>query len=188
MADVSGHGARAAVDMAITRVLVHSAVKDTLSPGAALGRLNTMLSEFVPTESFVTMFYGVLDPGRRTLRFALAGHPPPLLWKPGESSPEPLQRTPGFPLHVVSQAEFGEEEVYLPPGSTLFLYTDGLTEAFNSQREMYGVQRLGRLLGDLSPGPVQGMVDQVRQAVQEFTGATALTDDFTAVAVRSIGV
>lgn len=186
VADVSGHGARAAVDMAITRVLVHSAVKETLSPGAALSRLNSMLSDSVPTESFVTMFYGVLDPCRQMLRFALAGHPPPLLWKPGETAPQPLQRAPGFPLHVVAQTEFAEHEVYLPPRSVLFLYTDGLTEAFNSRREMYGVDRLARLLGQLPPGPTQAMVDEVRQAVRAFTGGAALADDFTAVAIQAV--
>jgi len=184
VADVSGHGARAAVDMAITRVLVHSTVKDTLSPASALGRLNSLLSDFVPTESFVTMFYGVLDPVHQSLRFALAGHPPPMLWVPGKTMPEELKHEPGFPLHLIADAEYVEHEVQLPAGSVLFIYTDGLTEAFNSEREMYGVERLARLLGELPAAPPQTLVDRVREDVGAFTGAMSLEDDFTAVAVH----
>ncbi len=186
VADVSGHGARAAVDMAITRVLVHSTVKDTLSPASALRRLNDFLSDFVPTDSFVTMFYGVLDPGRQILRFALAGHPPPLLWVPGKTPPEALGHKSGFPLHLIPQAEYTEHEIQLLPGSALFIYTDGLTEAFNNKREMYGMGRLAALLEGLPPGPAQTIVDRVREDVNAFTDATALADDFTAVAIRVV--
>jgi sigma-B regulation protein RsbU (phosphoserine phosphatase) len=134
---------------------------------------------------FVTLFYAVADPGRRTLTYVNAGHNPPLLFRPDGERPTRLKGT-GIILGVMPEAEFGEETIALETGDLLLLYTDGITEAINSREEQFGEERLIETVmncRDLPPGEI---VDRIRDAVTAFSGDEPQFDDQTLMVLRVI--
>src|ERR1700729_690809 len=139
LADVSGKGTAAALLMSATRGMLRSLVEAACTPGEVLTKLNRLLVEDFPAGRFVTMVYAVLDPVKRMLTFANAGHPRPLLIT-GISAPF-LDVERGIPLGL-GPGEFSEVEVKLPVGSRLVFYSDGITEAENQTDEEYGLARL----------------------------------------------
>jgi sigma-B regulation protein RsbU (phosphoserine phosphatase) len=162
--------------MSATRALIRSIALVHASPGEVLARLNQTLSEDFPAGKFVTMIYGVLNPASREITLASAGHPRPLLVN-GHSSFVDVE--PGLPLGL-GASSYPELTLQLEPGKHLLLYTDGIIEAMNSDYEEYGPTRLVEhfLRPDACP---EGLIDEVR----EFGSASDLTDDATAVLIRS---
>src|SRR6202041_1870928 len=139
LADVSGKGTAAALLMSATRGILQSLAEAACTPGEVLAKLNRVLVEDFPAGRFVTMVYGVLDPVKRTLTFANAGHLRPLLMT--GTSAQFLDVERGIPLGL-GPGDFSEVEVNLPMGSRLVFYSDGITEAENAADEEYGVAHL----------------------------------------------
>ncbi len=175
LADVSGKGMAAALLMSAARGILRSLVAADSRPGAVLTRLNRVLVEDFPSGKFVTMVYGVLDPAERTLTFANAGHPLPLLVTGNRS--ELLDANSGLPLGVAI-SDYPEKVVALAPGARVLLYTDGITEALNGEGEEFGTLRL-QSLAQQPKVSVEGMLNDVRW----FAGARALADDATVLLV-----
>jgi phosphoserine phosphatase RsbU/P len=177
LADVSGKGTAAALLMSATRGMLRSLVEAACTPGEVLTKLNRLLVEDFPAGRFVTMVYAVLDPAKRTLTFANAGHPPPLLMT--GTSAQFLDVERGIPLGL-GPSDFSEVEVELPLGSRLVFYSDGITEAENPTDEEYGLVRLQEhfLRTDAS---TESLLDNVRS----FADGSGLRDDASVILVKS---
>jgi phosphoserine phosphatase RsbU/P len=178
LADVSGKGTAAALLMSATRGMLRSLANACGSPAEVLGKLNRLMVEDFPPGRFVTLVYAVLDPENRTLRFASAGHLPPLLVDGSRALLVETER--GTPLGLVS-GDFSETTVELRQGSRLVFYSDGITEAVGQEDKEYGAQRLREhlLKSDASP-------ESVLEDVRRFANGAGLRDDATVILVRSL--
>jgi phosphoserine phosphatase RsbU/P len=176
LADVSGKGMSAALLMAATRALLRSIAPLYSSPAQTLAHLNRILEEDFPIGKFVTMVYGVLDASSRELTLASAGHLPPLLINHHCSF---LELDTGLPLGL-GVSSYPQCTITLTPGTQLLLYTDGITEAMDSEEEEYGSARLIKHF--LRPG---ACVDGLIADIKRFSAGSDRTDDATAVLIRS---
>lgn len=187
IADVSGHGAAAATVMAMFHGILHSYCGETTEPDAVLRWANTRLFEAGIEGTFITAFLGIYDPRTARIRYARSGHNPPLL-KSGQSGHVRILDDLGaLPLGVFDPYEITCETVELRPNDTLILYTDGITEAFDSTRTMFGEDRLRESLDRCSGAP-DCVVDSVHGALFKHTGSMSRADDQTLVAIRYLGV
>jgi sigma-B regulation protein RsbU (phosphoserine phosphatase) len=177
LADVSGKGTAAALLMSATRGMLRSLANTCGSPAEVLGKLNRLMVEDFPPGRFVTLVYAVLDPVNRTLKFASAGHLPPLLVDGSRALLVETER--GTPLGLVS-GEFSETTVELREGLRLVFYSDGITEAVGPEDKEYGAQRLQEhvLQSDASP---ESIVEDVRF----YADSAGLQDDATVILVRA---
>src|SRR5215211_1392017 len=145
--DATGKGVPAALVMSTTCGMLQLAAQelDSSSPGEVLSRVNETLFARIPSNMFVTCFYTVLEPESATLRYANAGHDLPYLWHDGAA--EEL-RARGMPLGLMPGMHYEEKEIVLQEGDSALLYTDGLVEAHDPQREMFGFPRLQALVSE----------------------------------------
>jgi phosphoserine phosphatase RsbU/P len=182
IADVSGHGAPAAVIMAVTHAIAHLHPGRGIPAGELLGFVNMTLARRYTVEngSFVTAFYGSYDTSTRKLRYARAGHNPPRLLRGGLV--RSLEGKGAVPLGVSPEAEYVECVEFLKSGDLLLLYTDGISEARNAEREMFGTDRLDQALMG-GPPTARGCLDRVLAQLREFTGDGFPLDDQTLLAV-----
>ncbi len=186
IADVSGHGAPAAVLMAMARVLVHTS-GELQPPGDVLARLNDALCDNIPAGQFVTVCYGALDPEARTFEFATAGHPPPL-YVPPEGEPHPLgPAAVNLALGLVAGTQYEEDVAELEPGASLVLYTDGVTEARNESGAEFGRRGLSAAVSADGAGSAEGVRDAILRALSAHVGEAPLWDDITLVVLRAQG-
>jgi sigma-B regulation protein RsbU (phosphoserine phosphatase) len=188
--DVSGHGAPAAVLMAITHAIAHAQPGTHTPPAALLAYLNNQLaSAYTHDGSFVTAFYAVLDPHERTLNYSRAGHNPPRLAR--GNTVLSLDGVGAFPLGIVDDQAFEQATVKLESGDLLLFYTDGITEALaplhsDNAGSMFGTDRLDVLLLACSAVRPDECLNQIRAAVAEFCQNAPPTDDQTLIAVRCV--
>ncbi len=177
LADVSGKGMPAALLMSATRGIVRSLAPLASGPGEVLARVNEMLLNDFLTGRYVTMIYAVLDPARRTLTFASAGHPWPLLCHGADVIP--LHTDAGFPLGMLP-GEFTERTIKLCCDFRLLFYTDGISEELNREDQEFGSQRLAQFVARHD-----GSVTELMEAIAEFRGGCRQKDDATVVLLRS---
>jgi phosphoserine phosphatase RsbU/P len=183
IADVADKGMPAALFMALTRTLLHAAARETPSPAEALRRVNELLLPDTKQGMFVTAVYAVLDQNTGELTYANAGHNPPL-WVRRDSL-ERLTRT-GVALGASEDAHIQENTITIREGEFLLLYTDGLTEAFNLEGDMFGETRLLRAVGWQESASADDMIKTIESALDDFVGNTPPSDDLTMLAVRRI--
>jgi phosphoserine phosphatase RsbU/P len=176
LADVSGKGMSAGLLMSATRAILRSLAPLYASPAETLEHLNRILTEDFPPGKFVTMVYGVLDANSRELILASAGHLRPLLINHHCAF---LDLDTGLPLGL-GASSYPQCTITLSPGTKLLLYTDGITEAMDSNEEDYGP---GRLIEHFlqSDACVDGLIAEV----QRFGRGSDQSDDATAVLIRS---
>ncbi len=184
IADVTDKGVPAALVMATTRSILRAAAERLVSPGAVLERTNEVLCPDIPPKMFVTCFYALLDPATGHLCYANAGQNLPFVQRQG--AVDELRAT-GMPLGLLPGMGYEEKETILHPGDRLLLYSDGLVEAHNRQREMFSTPRLRDLLaahcGDAN------LVDYLLAQMREFTGPDLeQEDDVTFVTVEHLPV
>jgi sigma-B regulation protein RsbU (phosphoserine phosphatase) len=177
LADVSGKGMPAALLMAAVRGILRSIAPFASGPSEVLARVNQVLLDDVPTGRYVTMIYAVVDPKRRSLTFASAGHPWPLLCH--DNAVRPLHTDAGLPLGLLP-SEFTEHTVTLCHNFRLLFYTDGISEVLNCDNQEFGSARLQDFVAthDCS-------VSQLMQSIRRFGGESVLKDDATAILLRS---
>src|SRR5581483_5396523 len=175
LADVSGKGTEAALLMSATRGMLRSLAEASCTPAEVLTKLNRLLVEDFPAGRFVTMVYAVLDPRRRTITFANAGHLRPLLITPGAS--HFLDSEKGLPLGL-GFGEFSETELAFPVGSRIVFYSDGITEAEHEDEE-YGLQRLQAHM-ERADASAESLLGDVRS----FANSHGLSDDATLILIK----
>jgi serine phosphatase RsbU (regulator of sigma subunit) len=183
IADVSDKGVPAAMFMALSRSLVRAAALDGSTPSAALTRANRWITRDSESAMFVTLFYGVLQPDSGQLRYACAGHNPPLLFRAAGGAPIELT-TPGIALGVLEEATLGEGEVAFEAGDTLVCYTDGVTEAVNAADEPFGVARLVEVVVAQQDRSADEVLAGITDALTRFTEGRPPFDDLTMVVIK----
>jgi serine phosphatase RsbU (regulator of sigma subunit) len=183
IADVSGKGVPAALFTGLTRSLLRVYLSEGRGLAEAVAAVNAFLTDENPTGMFVTLFCAKFDRDNRVLRYANAGHNPPLLVRGGGGEILKLKAA-GIPVGLMPEAPYSEGEVAVGPGDVLLLYTDGVTEAFNGREELFGEERLdavARGLGDAAPDQC---IERILAAVQGFSEGAPQSDDITLVVVR----
>lgn len=187
VADVSGKGVPAALFMAVSMTLLKATARGGLPPEEIFARVNDELSRENRVNMFVTVFCGILDTRTGEVVFANAGHNHPLVMrKSGEVSF--IKTVNGLALGVMEEAPYRRETLRLEPGESLFLYTDGVTEAMNPADVLFGDDRLREELQTLAGGGPDSIATAIMEQVKEFASGAPQSDDITVMAVRYKGV
>ena len=178
--DVTDKGVPAALVMATTRSILRSAAQSDLSPGAVLERTNDLLHPDIPPKMFVTCLYAILDPSTGRLWYANAGHDLPFR-RHGDRVEE--LRATGMPLGLMPGMRYEEKEAMLGAGDSVLFYSDGLVEAHNPVREMFGFPHLAELIGShYNDTP---LIDFLLHELAAFTGDDwEQEDDVTLVTLQ----
>ncbi len=188
VADASGHGAPAAVLMAMTHSIAHTLPEsDRASPRALLTQLNAHLARRYtrPTGSFVTAFSAVFDTANRTLTYASAGHAPPLVAR-ADGTRTNLNRAQRLPLGIKPNEAYLEQTTAFHPADRLVVVTDGILEAANAAGDMFGTAGVGAALGPVCDAAAHDLA-AVLGAWALHTVGVPTTDDRTVVVVRATG-
>jgi serine phosphatase RsbU (regulator of sigma subunit)/CHASE2 domain-containing sensor protein len=180
--DVCGKGVPASLFMAITQTVMRLVVRSGEDLQAEVNAANELLVANNREEMFATLFCGVLDVPSGTITYCNCGHNPPLLLRNGATTFEPLQ-TSGPPLGIVDGISYRLQSIALAPGDLLFLYTDGVPEAENTQSALFGMERLEEALLEMRGQPARSVVEHVVKRVAEFAKGAPQSDDITCVAV-----
>ena len=185
MADVSGKGVPAAIFMAVSRSLIKATALKGGSTAECLAHVNHLLCPDNDAAMFVTVIYGILNTQTGDLEYSNAGHQLPYLIR-RDGSLRIVENTGGMALGVLEEASFSVKHASLEPGEGIFLYTDGVTEAMNRRRELYGESRLEKVLTryhEQSPAQIiQATIDDV----QTYAGEAPQADDITLLALRYV--
>ncbi len=177
--DVTDKGVPSALVMATCRSLLRASAERLVRPGAVLQRVNDLLHDEIPANMFVTCFYSILDPATGIIRYANAGHDLPYLV--GTDQVQELRAT-GMPLGLMPGMSYEENETTIKHGEQLLLHSDGLAEAHDPKRNMYGFPRVRGSM--LSRSPETSLIEHLLEDLQRFTGAGWVQeDDVTLVTV-----
>jgi serine phosphatase RsbU (regulator of sigma subunit) len=196
IADVAGKGTSAALYMAELKGIILSLAERHSSPRALLLDVNRILARHLDTRSFITMIYAVVDLERHTLTYTRAGHCP-LIYLPGPYSSRrdaqvllPDGMVVGLNLDGGDLFERQLEEVTLPlgPGDLCLFYTDGITEASNSDGDYFGEGRLGELLERHCDLTSEELRERILREVRSFTGSAVQQDDMTMIILKTEAV
>lgn len=183
--DVSGKGVPAALFMSLARILIKSTALEGHPPAPCLERVNRLLYRENQSHQFVTAFYGVLHTATGRVDYACAGHHPPFLVAP-DARPRRITQAGGMVLGIMESALYDSASVSLRPGDCLFVYTDGVTEAFDASRMMYGEARLIEALSRPRES-ASALIAAVVRDVEAFAAGACQSDDITALALRYLG-
>ncbi len=183
IADVADKGMPAALFMALTRTLVRAAALEETSPAAAMARVNDLLVPDAQSGMFVTAIYAVLSLETGEMAYANAGHNLPLLLRSRTRELEQLEKG-GMALGVLEGVRITERAVSLEPGDSLIFYTDGITEAFSPDNEMYGEERLQAIIHSTAAACAQTTLDSIDDAVDAFIADATPSDDRTLMILR----
>ncbi|MDD6488773.1 MAG: PP2C family protein-serine/threonine phosphatase [Clostridia bacterium] len=176
--DVSGKGIPAAVFMSMTKSVIQMYSVRGKSPADTLTLANKFLCTNNSEEMFVTAFIAVINTKTGIMKYANAGHNPPVLYKNGKEF-SLMKVLPGFMLGVIDEMIYKENEIQLESGDMLFLYTDGITEAENEKDELFGEQRLIQSLNDSKENSAKEILNHIKSTVGEFADKREQYDDMT---------
>ncbi len=182
IADVADKGIPAALYMALSRTMLRSVAQTHILPSRTLETVNQQLISDTRSDLFVSVFYAVWEPAIATLTYANAGHLPPFLFRSGKRAE--LLRDHGMVLGVMSDVSFADQKITLDSGDLLVLYTDGVSEAMNSDDELFGFSRLESLILALKDKNAGSVASAIVERVVNFTGSDEFSDDLTALALR----
>ncbi len=182
--DVSGKGVPASLVMAVTRSLLRMVSAQESNPDRIVTSINSSMSDMNDSNMFVTLFAGVLDLPTGRLRYCNAGHNAPVLVDSVTGKVTMLTVKPNVPIAVVPDIKFEGQEVVITPGTSIFLYTDGLTEAENADKELFNEDRMMEQLGKSTQEDSQGIIQQMLDAVHLHVKDAEQSDDLTMVAIK----
>lgn len=199
--DVSGKGVPAALFMAITKTLIKNEAKRGLSTDEILANVNNIICPDNSTCQFVTVFCVIMDIPTGKLQFCNAGHNPPLLFDNDgckictKNDPDCdrkgcydyIKVPGGFVVGVIENTKCQEKEMQLNPYDTIFLYTDGVTEAMNPRQEQFSEERLSKALTELKDFEIKDIILQMRKKILDFADGAQQSDDITMIALRYYG-
>ena len=185
MADVSGKGVPAALFMMMSKILVNNFAQMGGSPAKVLEQTNAQICKNNDEEMFVTVWFGVLEISTGKITAANAGHEYPML-KKADGSFELFKDKHGFVIGGMDGMKYKEYEFTLERGGTLFLYNDGVAEATNAKNELFGTERMLEALNAEPNASPKTLLDNMKQAVDEFVGDAPQFDDLTMLGVKLI--
>ena len=186
MADVSGKGIPAAMFMMTSKTILKSYAESGISVEQVFTRANEKLYEGNDANMFVTAWMGILDIKNGKVMFANAGHNPPLV-KHADGTFEYLKSRAGFVLAGMEGIRYRKNELELAPGDTIYLYTDGVTEATNANIKLYGENRLHSILEQYKDAAPDVICEKVKADVDLFVGEAPQFDDITMLVLRYNG-
>ncbi|MDR1515762.1 MAG: SpoIIE family protein phosphatase [Synergistaceae bacterium] len=186
IADTSGKGVPAALFMMVARILIKNRALLGDEPHELLESVNRQLCQDNDAGMFVTVFVGIFDTKLKTLKYANAGHNPPLILRGGRAEWLPVE--PGMALGVMENISFVAQDMEFGERGLLLLYTDGVTEAMNGSGELFDESRLLELMTGIASGTeemsAKDAVEAVNAAVLDFSGGAEQADDVTVLALR----
>ncbi|MDH6359102.1 SpoIIE family protein phosphatase [Parabacteroides sp. PF5-9] len=186
IADVSGKGVPAAIFMAISRTVIRAIAQTENSAAQCMKRANEILCKENVNDMFVTVFYGILNIHTGIVTYCNAGHNPPIYIKYDKSvSFVPL--TGDRILGALGDSVYHEKELHLQPGDSLFLYTDGVTEARNKNGDLFGEKRLLDSCIELAGKSSKDIVEEVTRHVGDFVIGAVQSDDITLLTISYKG-
>ncbi len=186
MADVSGKGIPGALFMMVTKTILHNSAMYDMSPANTLTMANDAICEDNQAQMFVTAWLGVLEISTGKLKAANAGHEYPIIKEP-DGNFEILKDKHGLVLGAMKGVPYHEYELQIEPGSTIFLYTDGIPEATNANNKMFGMERLLMALNKAKDKRPEEVLIQVRKDVDKFVGGAEQFDDLTMLCLKYTG-
>lgn len=181
--DVSGKGIPAAMFMAVSKTLLKATALKGISTDTCLGLVNNILVDESLPSMFVTVFYGVFDTRSGALEYCNAGHNPPYLIA-ADGNVRQIDNKGGLFLGGVKNIEYESGMIMMQPGESLFMYTDGVTEAMNPDDDMFEEGRLEASLMKNHALPLDALVQRVFSDVEAFAQGTEQSDDITCLALR----
>ena len=185
MADVSGKGVPAALFMMISKILIQNYAMLGRSPAEVLKSANDQICLNNREEMFVTVWFGILEIPTGKIVAANAGHEYPVMRK-ADGEFEIIKDKHGFVVGGMEGLTYKEYELTLEKGGTLFLYTDGVPEATDAKDELFGMERLLKALNSDPGAKPETLLQNMRQAVDEFVGDAPQFDDLTMLAVKLV--
>ncbi len=183
IADVSGHGPSSAMIMSMIKGILHSISESEAPPDKALFLLNRIVGKILPPDIFITMMYLLIDVDEKYIFIANAGHCPLLIYNANSALVTPLEHF-DFALNLSRDAKYTIETKKLHDGDLLLLYTDGIIEATNSVSEMFGINRLVSMLGEMNRDSADKIVASIMDRVDAFCGISNVADDMILMAIR----
>ena len=183
IADVSGKGVPAAIFMAVSRTLIRATGIRGAGAAECMTYSNSLLAKEAVNSMFVTVFYGIYNIQTGEVTYSNAGHNPPYLMK-ANGSIELLPLSRDIVAGAIEDYEYTENKLQLEHGDTLFLYTDGVTEATDIDYKEYGDKNLEALLKQQTQANCQQIIDKVKADVKEFVGDAEQSDDITLLALK----
>jgi sigma-B regulation protein RsbU (phosphoserine phosphatase) len=194
-ADVAGKGISAALLVSSLQAIVRTTARPgasgpgsdrpTPTPSELVALLNSELSDRMPSNRFITLFWAEYDAEQRLLRYTNAGHNPPLLIQSESGAPVRLEEG-GLPVGMFAAATYEERELKLAPGSLLAVYTDGIPEALNADQEEFGDQRWEALCKEYSSGRAEEFLTSSFGALREWVANSEQFDDMTLVVLKVV--
>lgn len=184
--DVSGKGVPAALFMAVIKILLKSQADQTASPAAILTHVNQVVSADNPSCMFVTLFFGILNLVNGELVYTNAGHNPPYLQHP-DGELEHLKQRHGPALGVAEGWTYQESKITLKTDDLLIVFTDGVTEAMDSDENLFSEQRLVDVLTSKTFCSAEEVIHHTTEAVHRFQGDAEQADDLTMLCLKFLG-
>ncbi|MGN1339501.1 MAG: PP2C family protein-serine/threonine phosphatase [Oscillospiraceae bacterium] len=178
MADVSGKGVPAALFMVIAKTLLKNYAQSGAQPSDVFTTVNRLLCDGNDAGLFVTAWLGVLELTTGKLTYVNAGHNPPLIRQNGGEFTY-LKSRAGFVLAGMETIKYRQNEITIAPGDRLFLYTDGVTEATNSQKQLYGEERLSAFMNSHTGENAEEILHDLKTDIYAFQGEAPQFDDIT---------
>lgn len=184
IADVCGKGLPAALHMALTRALIRACSShEPKNMTKAVLCTNALIQQCASADLFITLIFSIYDPVTGSLRYIRAGHNYPIYYSKSTNDFE-LLGGEGVALGVFSGITLEEKEVNLKNGDIVVLYTDGVTEAVNSDNEMFGVERIEELIKEYQDWPANLIAEKIKASVVEFEGNDQQFDDITLIILK----
>jgi sigma-B regulation protein RsbU (phosphoserine phosphatase) len=185
IADAAGKGLPSSIFMTNSKSIFKVLTTEERSPAKVIRRTNDLVISNVDPSSamFATMFYGIYDRNNKVFRYSNAGHNPPIFVDKAKGSVN-LLNAHGCPIGVMEDQPYGEDEIAMKSGDAVVLYTDGVIEAVDDKREMFGMKRLIDICMETMDLSAQEVVNRIRDSVFEFAGKEPQFDDLTLLVFR----
>ncbi|MCR4606809.1 MAG: SpoIIE family protein phosphatase [Oscillospiraceae bacterium] len=186
MADVSGKGIPGALFMMVSKIILQSCAMLGQGPAAVISKTNEAICSNNQADMFVTAWVGILELSTGKLTASSAGHEYPIIKKP-DGCFEVFKDKHGFVIGGFPQSKYQDYELHLAPGTKLFLYTDGLPEATDKDRSMFGLNRITSVLNETAEMHPKEILASVKRAVESFVGNEEQFDDITMMCISYYG-
>ena len=179
VADVSGKGVPASLFMMISKILIKNVTEIEKNIADVFTNVNNMLCDGNKVGQFVTVWFGILDLKTGHIEYVNAGHNPPLIYSNKTGKFEYLKTKSNLVLAGIENIKYEKQEIQIEPGDKIFLYTDGVVEATNTQNKLYGTERLKDFLDKNVNLSVEELINELKKDIDKFVGNREQFDDIT---------